>query len=101
MALMDASMAVQNILLAAHDKGLGSCVIASFHVSAVQKLLQLPSSIKPLLLIILGYPTGKPSAPKRKIEEVTWWEVYSCLLYTSDAADDLLCVDLGGRRIIK
>src|SRR5680860_1642592 len=28
--------------------------------------------------------------------------VYStCLLYTSDAADDLLCVDLGGRRIIK
>ena len=27
--------------------------------------------------------------------------VYICLLYTSDAADDLLCVDLGGRRIIK
>src|SRR5665213_3253572 len=26
---------------------------------------------------------------------------YPCLLYTSDAADDLLCVDLGGRRIIK
>src|SRR5428012_25435 len=26
---------------------------------------------------------------------------YLCLLYTSDAADDLLCVDLGGRRIIK
>ena len=24
----------------------------------------------------------------------------TCLLYTSDAADDLLCVDLGGRRII-
>src|SRR5659263_14740 len=24
--------------------------------------------------------------------------LYSCLLYTSDAADDLLCVDLGGRR---
>src|SRR5450756_2282824 len=40
----------------------------------------------------------------------TWSEVISlpipsqygdCLLYTSDAADDLLCVDLGGRRIIK
>eukprot|EP00657_Telonema_sp_P-1_P010138 TRINITY_DN4433_c0_g1_i2.p1 TRINITY_DN4433_c0_g1~~TRINITY_DN4433_c0_g1_i2.p1 ORF type:complete len:112 (-),score=17.79 TRINITY_DN4433_c0_g1_i2:63-398(-) len=25
----------------------------------------------------------------------------TCLLYTSDAADDLLCVDLGGCRIIK
>ena len=29
------------------------------------------------------------------------WPVWACLLYTSDAADDLLCVDLGGRRIIK
>mgnify|MGYP007068788233 CR=1 FL=1 len=33
------------------------------------------------------------------------WEfinlAYVCLLYTSDAADDLLCVDLGGRRILK
>ena len=28
-------------------------------------------------------------------------EPTDCLLYTSDAADDLLCVDLGGRRIIK
>src|SRR5450756_171927 len=27
--------------------------------------------------------------------------IYVCLLYTSDAADDLLCVDLAGRRIIK
>src|SRR5450756_3119249 len=26
--------------------------------------------------------------------------IIGCLLYTSDAADDLLCVDLGGRRII-
>src|SRR5450756_573385 len=31
-----------------------------------------------------------------------WKDQYPiCLLYTSDAADDLLCVDLGGRRIIK
>ena len=28
-------------------------------------------------------------------------QLLSCLLYTSDAADDILCVDLGGRRIIK
>src|SRR5659263_275842 len=28
-------------------------------------------------------------------------DMNACLLYTSDAADDLLCVDLGGRRIIK
>ena len=28
------------------------------------------------------------------------WYLF-CLLYTSDAADDLLCVDFGGRRILK
>ena len=28
-------------------------------------------------------------------------DLIDCLLYTSDAADDLLCVDLGGRRTIK
>src|SRR5659263_759401 len=28
------------------------------------------------------------------VEANAW---YACLLYTSDAADDLLCVDLGGR----
>src|SRR5680860_1673066 len=37
----------------------------------------------------------EPSTPSRSL-------LYAaCLLYTSDAADDLLCVDLGGRRIIK
>src|SRR5680860_1841796 len=34
---------------------------------------------------LLGHPSGRTGR---------------CLLYTSDAADDLLCVDLGGRRII-
>ena len=28
-------------------------------------------------------------------------EILICLLYTSDAADDMQCVDLGGRRSIK
>src|SRR5665811_2452716 len=28
-------------------------------------------------------------------------DLYNCLLYTSDAADDLTRVDLGGRRLIK
>ena len=51
---------------------------------------------------------------QKTLEEVVEWyakgghpnpylsdKVKNCLLYTSDAADDLLCVDLGGRRIIK
>src|SRR5450756_1985461 len=34
-----------------------------------------------------------------ELTEVIREAFYICLLYTSDAADDLLCVDLGGRRI--
>ena len=38
---------------------------------------------------------------KKNVEDY-FEESYSCcLLYTSDAADDMQCVDLGGRRIIK
>ena len=33
--------------------------------------------------------------------EVMQTQIVTCLLYTSDAADDLTCVDLGGPRIIK
>ena len=34
-------------------------------------------------------------------ESPSGWLLNPCLLYTSDAADDMQCVDLGGRRIIK
>src|SRR5665213_1635812 len=44
---------------------------------------------------------GLALSKKAKILVASTSEVYGCLLYTSDAADDLLCVDLGGRRIIK
>ena len=40
-----------------------------------------------------------PEVPESLISKPTL--VWLCLLYTSDAADDLLCVDLGGRPIIK
>src|SRR5665213_3776258 len=35
--------------------------------------------------------------PKIKLEIANGLWTSTCLLYTSDAADDLLCVDLGGR----
>ena len=46
--------------------------------------------------------TGRKGALTTYYPEETRWDyapANRCLLYTSDAADDLLCVDLGGRRI--
>eukprot|EP00831_Metopus_contortus_P060574 TRINITY_DN52478_c0_g1_i1.p1 TRINITY_DN52478_c0_g1~~TRINITY_DN52478_c0_g1_i1.p1 ORF type:complete len:152 (-),score=29.41 TRINITY_DN52478_c0_g1_i1:55-510(-) len=38
---------------------------------------------------------------RRKFKHQNGSSLTTCLLYTSDAADDTPCVDLGGRRIIK
>src|SRR5450756_2775546 len=50
-----------------------------------------------------GSPSRLSAARRRDVRGVfsSWTRLATCLLYTSDAADDLLCVDLGGRRIIK
>ena len=44
---------------------------------------------------------GAPAARRGAVGPLARDRRMDCLLYTSDAADDLLCVDLGGRRIIK
>eukprot|EP00831_Metopus_contortus_P081079 TRINITY_DN8446_c0_g1_i4.p1 TRINITY_DN8446_c0_g1~~TRINITY_DN8446_c0_g1_i4.p1 ORF type:complete len:101 (+),score=15.20 TRINITY_DN8446_c0_g1_i4:227-529(+) len=50
--------------------------------------------------LMTGVHLNLPMKSKKKPEDITT-ELNSCLLYTSDAADDTPCVDLGGRRIIK
>eukprot|EP00831_Metopus_contortus_P003789 TRINITY_DN11394_c0_g1_i2.p3 TRINITY_DN11394_c0_g1~~TRINITY_DN11394_c0_g1_i2.p3 ORF type:complete len:103 (+),score=35.85 TRINITY_DN11394_c0_g1_i2:260-568(+) len=52
-----------------------------------------------LVLILTAVMTGPISTMRHQIPHVLC--VDTCLLYTSDAADDTPCVDLGGRRIIK
>ena len=55
--------------------------------------------------LTLEPPRSRQRAGLQRVERVVVAvlvdELLACLLYTSDAADDLLCVDLGGRRIIK
>ena len=76
LSLMDTALAAQNIMLTAYEQGLGTCLVASFHPGAVQKILRLPSSIVPQLLMSLGYPNIKTQAPKRN-NKVVWFNGYS------------------------
>ena len=46
-------------------------------------------------------PPAEAERLRERIVIIDLAQADPCLLYTSDAADDLLCVDLGGRRIIK
>jgi len=75
-SLMDISIASQNIMLMAYELGVGSCVVRSFGISAVKKLLKLPEHINPELLITLGYPEKIPNSPKRRKnnEVIHWWK---------------------------
>src|SRR5450756_3208753 len=50
---------------------------------------------------LVGFTVGGGPACASYVHVHTIKQYSPCLLYTSDAADDLLCVDLGGRRIIK
>jgi len=72
LALMDCSMASQNILLRAWDLGLGSCAVRSFNQKAVGEIIQSPEDCTPELLITLGYPGKSPSPPPRDTGAVVW-----------------------------
>jgi len=74
--IMDAAMAGQNIMLQAYEENIGSCAVLSFYKKGVQKLLNLPERIVPELLISLGYSTESPKPPKRKFEEICFFEEY-------------------------
>ena len=60
------------------------------------RLYELNIGRNKLILMHTNLPENNPQ--DRQLTDRLY---ISCLLYTSDAADDLLCVDLGGRRIIK
>lgn len=68
LAVQSLGAALQNMLLVAHDKGLGACWFSTpcFCKEAVRKILNAPSDAEPQALIALGYPAEKPEAPSRK-----------------------------------
>ena len=52
----DVGAASTMVMLAATDQGLATCAIGNFHAGRLSALLQLPETIKPELVIALGYP---------------------------------------------
>lgn len=67
--LQDAAAATENILLAAHDMGLGAVWCGIYprmeRVAQLKKLLGMPDNIVPFSMIPMGYP-AETRAPKDK-----------------------------------
>lgn len=62
----DAAIAVDHMILAATDEGLGTCWIGWFEQDVVRKLLSIPSNMEIPILVPIGYPDETPAARGRK-----------------------------------
>jgi len=71
--IQDCSAATENLLLAAHDKGLGAVWLGVYprepRVFAIQQILKLPDFVTCLCLVALGYPAEEKPPAHRYLPE--------------------------------
>jgi len=73
-AIQDTSALIQNILLLAVGKGLGTCWVGAFNEDELTKFLKLSDGQRPVAIIPIGYPAEDP--PRRKkdtLRDVSKW----------------------------
>lgn len=74
----DCCLAAENLLLAARDKGIGSCIIgfswAALAEPDIKTSLGIPESYQPVMPIILGYPREFPPSRGREPAEILSWK---------------------------
>lgn len=65
-AVIDTTIALENMVLAAWSLGVGSCWIGAFNEQKVKNAVQIPEKWKVVALISLGYPAENPESRKKK-----------------------------------
>lgn len=76
---IDAGFAAQNILLKAHELGIGTCVVKSYNEKSINQIIKLPEKVVTIMLITLGYYEKLPKAPTRKkLSQVVHYESWNC-----------------------
>ena len=63
---VDTTIAMDHLILAAANLGLGTCWVAAFNVPAARDVLGLPDDVEPLAFTPLGYPADEPGGKTRK-----------------------------------
>lgn len=76
----DCSAAIENILLAATDRGIASLWIGIFPIdsrmNSVRKILDIPDYVVPLAMVYLGYPNQESEGRCRYNEKRVYWQKY-------------------------
>lgn len=69
LAMADAVIAAQNMVVAAESFGLGSCYIGDIleHCEQVRARLALPAEVMPAAMLVIGYPTAQQKARRKPL----------------------------------
>jgi nitroreductase len=114
----DAGAAVENLLLAAWERGIGGCWIRRIEREQLQRILRLPEDIEVDCVISLGYPAEHPVAeengdcteryidsrdtlhvPKRPLTDIFHENYYHALIGTGAQCPPATQQDLSGRKV--
>ncbi|MFC1871937.1 nitroreductase family protein [Chloroflexota bacterium] len=72
---VDVAIALDYLILAASDLGLGTCWIAAFDPKATRDVLRLPDDVEPIAFTPIGYPDDQPKNKSRKtVDELVRYE---------------------------
>ena len=72
---VDVTIALEHLILQAHEDGLGTCWIGAFEEEEVKAVLGIPAEVKVLALTPLGYPAETPASRGRKnLEEIVSYD---------------------------
>ncbi len=63
---VDVAIAMDHLILAATELGLGTCWIGAFEPAVARQVLGLPEGVEPMAFTPLGYPGDEPKPKKRK-----------------------------------
>lgn len=77
-AAEDCCLAAQNIMLAAHSLGLGTCWIGFarpfLNLPEIKQELSIPAEYEAVAPLIVGYPQINPPAIPKKAPEILFWK---------------------------
>ena len=63
---VDVTIAMDHLILAAANLGLGTCWIGDFNPDSAHEILGLPDDVEPIAFTPLGYPADRPGHKSRK-----------------------------------
>jgi nitroreductase len=73
---IDCAAAIENMMLAAVEMGLGSLWIGDYNQQGVRELLNIPEGVEPMSVVYFGYPAEHKRPVTRYKEEAVYWGKY-------------------------